>query len=111
MTKWGGGGATCEEVALSIHEEMPSGPVAVFNGSLEMRHRMLSLVQRSSSGQGKRGEKGGAEELKQEVKNSLRHWALLRSDSMGVPSDDRVGMEEVDLRRDLTKDQKLEGAA
>ena len=55
-----------EEVALSIHEEMPSGPVAVFNGSLEMRHRMLSLVQRSSSGRGK---------------------------------------------RDLTKDQKLEGAA
>ena len=107
MTKWGGGGAICEEVALSIHEEMPSGPVAVFNGSLEMRHRMLSLVQRSSSGQGKGGERGGAEELKQEV----RHWALLRSDSMGVPSDDRVGMEEVDFRRDLTKDQNLEGAA
>ena len=54
MTKWGG--AICEEVALSIHEEMPSGPVAVFNGSLEMRHQMLLLVQRSSSGQGKRGE-------------------------------------------------------
>ena len=30
---------------------------------------------------------------------------------MGVPSDDRVGMEEVDFRRDLTKDQNLEGAA
>ena len=45
------------------------------------------------------------------MKNSLRHWALLRSDSVGVPSDDRVGMEEVDFRRDLTKDQNLEGAA
>ena len=67
-------GAIDAEVALSIQDEMPSGPEAVLDGSWEIRQRMPFSVQRSSSGQGKggeeggTGERGGAEELKQEEK-------------------------------------------
>ena len=68
------------------------------------------LVSTGERRRGRRnGERRGAEELKQEEKKELRHWALSRSDSMGEPFDDRVGMHEVDLQRDLTKDQNLEG--
>ena len=115
LNMWQRGEAIDADVALSIHDEMPSGPEAVLDGSWEIRWRMPFSEQRSSAGQGKggeeggMGERGGAEELKQEEKKELRHWALSRSDSMWEPFDDRVGMQEVDLRRNLTKDQNLEG--
>ena len=78
-----------------------------------MANAILRAKELGRAGQRRRGRRnggrGGAEELKHEEKKELRHWALSRSDSMGEPFDDRVGMQEVDLRRDLTKDQNLEG--
>ena len=76
LNMWQSGEAIDAEVALSIQDEMPSGPEAVLDGSWEIRQRMPFSVQRSSSGQGKggeeggMGERGGAEELKQEEKKN-----------------------------------------
>ena len=78
---------------------------------------MLLSVRRNSLGQGDGEEEGGIEErggievLKQDEKKLLRHYALSRSDSVIEPLDTRVGIEEEELRRDLTKDQNLEGGA
>ena len=50
------------------------------------------------------GERG----IKTGLENNLhtcRYWALLRSDLIGEPLDERVGM----LAEELTKDQNLEG--
>ena len=55
------------------------------------------------------GDKGGVEVLKQDEKKELRHWALSEFDSAGELFEGRVGIEEDDLRRDLTKDQNFEG--
>ena len=58
-----------------IHDEMPSGPEAVFDGSLEIRHWMPFSVQRARerAEKGGMGERGGAVILKQEVNNEFRH--------------------------------------
>ena len=42
-------------------------------------------------------------------KKELRHYALSEFDSTGESLERRVGIEEDDFRRDLTKDQNLEG--
>ena len=81
--------------------------MAVFDSSLEIFHQMPFSVQRSSSRQGKSGEKGGMEKERGRgiVTNEFSHWALPRSDSIREPSNDRVGW-----ICGFTKDQSLEGA-
>ena len=106
-----------EAVARSIHEEMPSGLEAVLAGRVEISETMSSSEQRSELGQGEgkevggMGERVGAEELKQVENKWLRHQASSKSDSAVEPGEEREGIEEDDLRRDLTKDQNFEGGA
>ena len=85
MKIWERGREIEEAVAFKRKEDIPSGPEAVLGGRLEMRERMVSSVQRSDSGQkgdnkGGKGSRGGAFELKQEVKNELRHSAFSLSE-------------------------------
>ena len=81
-----------------------------------MRVQTSFTVHKNSVGQegggveGGRGDKGETEVLKQDAKRELRHSVLLRSDSAIKSLDERVGIEEEDLRRHFTKDQNLEGA-
>ena len=58
--------------------------------------------------EGGRGDKGETEVLKQDAKKELRHSVLSRLDSAIESLDERVGIEEEDLRRRFTKDQNLE---
>ena len=55
LNLWQSGEAIGAEVALSIQDEMLSGPEAVLDGSCKIRQRMPFSVQRSSSGEGRRG--------------------------------------------------------
>ena len=95
---------------------MPSGPDAVLEGRFEMRV-IISLSEHSrevghvgGSGNGGMEEGGGVEVLKQDEKKELRHCALSALEMAGDKSfESSVGIEEGDLRRDLTKDQNFEG--
>ena len=60
LKMWVRGKAIAGAAALSIREEMPSGPEEVLQGRFEMRV-MMSL-----------GERGGAAELKHELKKEFR---------------------------------------
>ena len=115
LKMWLRGAAIEWAVDLSIQEEMPSGPEEVLEGRFEMREIVSLSEHRREEGQeggigkGGTGGRGGEARLKQEEKKELRHWALSEFDSAGEPFVSSVGMEEDDLRRDLTKDQNLGG--
>ena len=77
LKMWVRGKAIAGAAALSIREEMSSGPEEVLQGRFEMRVMMSLSVQRNSLGQewgrgGGMGERGGAAELKHELKKELR---------------------------------------
>ena len=58
LKMWVRGKAIAGAAALSIREEMPSGPEEVLQGRFEMRVMMLLSVQRNSLGQ-EWGREGG----------------------------------------------------
>ena len=77
LKMWVRGKAIAGAAALSIQEEMPSGPEEVLQGRFDMRVMMSLSVQRNSLGQewgrgGGMGERGGAAELKHELKKEFR---------------------------------------
>ena len=77
LKMWVRGKEIAGAAALSIREEMPSGPEEVLQGRFEMRVMMSLSVQRNSLGQewgrgGRMGERGGAAELKHELKKEFR---------------------------------------
>ena len=77
LKMWVRGKAIAGAAALSIREEMPSGPEEVLQGRFEMRVMMSLSVQRNSLGQewgrgGGMGERGGTAELKHDLKKEFR---------------------------------------
>ena len=77
LKMWVRGKAIAGAAALSIREEMPSGPEEVLQGRFDMRVMTSLSVQRNSLGQewgrgGGMGERGGAAELKHELKKEFR---------------------------------------
>lgn len=112
---WQRGVAMEWAVDLSIQAEIPSGPDAVLEGRFKIRV-IMSLLEHSrevgqvgGSGSGGMGEGGGVEVLKHDEKKELRHWVLSELEMADELLDSRVGIEEGDLRRDLTNDQNFEG--
>ena len=76
---------------------------------MSLSEHRSGLELRRGSESGGMGERRGAEELKHDEKKELRHCALSEFDSTGELLERRVGIEEDDFRRDLPKDQNLEG--